>query len=139
MSTVHDDAQFGRDLDRWLERRANFDNKLIGEFFEQDFAQAWEDYYIPRVVTDFAVCHYKPGEKVKWVDPDGTRREGTVIGATVVDAVPDPTYSVLERYERNKFRYITVDESTLLHGWEPLPDMPPEPAGTLPDPNDIPF
>jgi hypothetical protein len=127
------DADFRREIDRWILRPPPDEDP---EYLrERDAAEAMEAYYRPVVITDFAECRYKPGDKVKWTDPDGRHAEGTVVGATSTPAQGWPEYVILEG--RN---IVSVDELILAHGW--ITTDPPEytgPNGEKVPPGDIPF
>jgi hypothetical protein len=77
---------------------------------ELDAAEAMEDYYRHVVITNFTQCRYKPGDNVKWTNPDGQHTKGTVIGTTSTPAQEYPQYVILEDQ-----KIVTVDELT--HGW----------------------
>lgn len=95
-----------------------------------------EEYYTKRcVVTDFTHTTFKPGMRVKYMDQDNDCKEGVVVGATSVSAIPDLLYVLLAD---NKI--VEVEEIDLVHGWDrPKPQDTAE-TPTEPTPNDdIPF
>lgn len=95
-------------------------------------ARAWDQHYTRRSVVALDSLNFKPHARVKWLDKDNKRCEGTVIGGVAVDAFPSIDYVVLA--DDNKV--VEVDEISLMHGWE-LPD--PAPTADEPPGVDIPF
>ena len=102
---------------------------------EGDAYRALDEWHSRRVVTDFSLAHYKPGQKVKFLDGEDKQCDGVVVGATVIDAIGVPTYVVL-----HKDKVIEVDEIVLMHEWEPPGEQPPmKSTSPAPGEDDIPF
>ncbi len=119
------DREFGRQMDRLLEQRADPDY-VDPELKKQiDAGKALDEWYSRRrVVTDFKLHCYKPGQKVKW-RVGMNRSEGVVVGATVVDAHGEPTYVVLSGEV-----VVEVGEFDLRVGWEEPDAQPVSPPNT---------
>lgn len=110
------DGPFWRELDRRL-MNPDYKDSYDKEFDRQAAAyDALNEWYEPRVVTDFSLTCYKVGQTVKWLGKDNERCEGVVIGATIVDAHGEPNYVIFF-----KKTVVVVSEISLLHEWEEPP------------------